>query len=306
VGKDARILFTIAAHSDSRLTDRLLANLWRPQHSYVVHVDPSNPALLEHLTEKFAEREEYTNNVQIVSKICSVRFEWSSVERTLEVLKAGVNLSSNWSHAFVLSESHYPTMLVEDMAALLHAQGNFRTCNFVQPFTQVDFKLDWKRHLRSDSVCGLKPDRWQPIGTMSEDCFDKMKGTQVSEWAVLSNIFVKFLVSDHPFIQELKYYSQHYFIPDESFMGDALTLSSFRGTYLKSSLVSLASYLEWPRKNNDGHPKLLSAVRNRNMTEFLTNLVQSRNYAFARKFAANDPLLDVIDNAIAQIELEFQ
>jgi len=305
VGKDARILFTIAAHSDSRLTDRLLANLWRPQHSYVVHVDPSNPALLEHLTEKFAEREEYTN-VQIINKVCSVRFEWSMVERTLEVLKAGMSSSSDWTHAFVLSESHYPTMSVEDMAALLHAQENFRTCNFVQPFTPAKFQRDWKRHLRSDSVCGVQPDRWQPVGTMSDDCFSKMEGTRASEWVVLSKPFVRFLVSDHPFIQDLVYYSQHYFIPDESFVGDALTLSSFNDTYLQSSLVGLASYLEWPQENDDGHPRLLSAVHDRNMTDFLTNLVQSRTYAFARKFAAKDPLLNVIDEAIAQIELEFQ
>lgn len=280
-----------------------MKTLWRPQHFYVVHVDPTNQSLLHRLTESYISPGNYSN-VKIMSEICSVRYEWSMVERTLAVLRAGANFSTKWTHAFVISESHYPTMSVETMAAIVSAPENSRTCNFLDPYTysqEYEVRKRAAYHLGRRCGTGHRAHIWAPHRTMPHACYAAMRGTQVSEWTVLSQPFVRFLLSGHPFIRELIYYSQQYWIPDESFFGDAIVLSSFAETFVNASQAGLTSYVEFPKSNNNGHPILFSEIRDRNVTQFLIQLVASGKYAFARKFGTDDPYTDVIDNALSDL-----
>ncbi|CDP05925.1 unnamed protein product [Coffea canephora] len=267
---------------------RTLHALYHPRNYYVVHLDLESPA--EERLELASRLEKNpifskVGNVFMIKKANMVTYRGPTmVSNTLHACAILLKRHKDWDWFINLSASDYPLVTQDD---LLHTfTGLRRDLNFIEHTS----RLGWKENHRAMPLVvdpGLYQDTksdifWvQPKRTLPT-AFKLFTG---SAWMILSRAFVEYCVWGWDNLPRtlLMYYTNFVSSPEGYFQTVVCNAPEFVPTIVNHDM----HYIAWDNPPKQ-HPKTLHLNDTAPMI--------ASGAPFARKFRANDPVLDKLDN----------
>ncbi|ERN00353.1 hypothetical protein AMTRI_Chr05g63390 [Amborella trichopoda] len=269
---------------------RTLQALYHPLNQYVVHLD------LASSVDERLELANYVENHPIFSRIANVHVVTKAnlvtyrgptmVANTLHAASILLKKSGEWDWFINLSSSDYPLVTQDDL--LLTLTGLPRHLNFIEHTSDIG----WKEFQRAKPIIidpGLYMLQKSEVFWVSQrrsvpTAFKLFTG---SAWMMLSRAFIEFCVWGWDNLPRtvLMYYSNFLSSPEGYFHTVICNAEEFTNTTVNHDL----HYISWDNPPKQ-HPHFLV------LNDF-SSMVQS-NAPFARKFGANDPVLDKIDQEL--------
>ncbi|KAK7077132.1 hypothetical protein SK128_007441 [Halocaridina rubra] len=130
-----RLGFVIMAHKDPPAVMQLLGLIYRPQHSYVIHVDARQSEIRNTLTSLLAKLMPGASNIRVLVASRSFVASWGSfniVRAELESFEELLRMAP-WDFGVKLSGADMPIRDIDDLAAAL---APYRGYSFVPLFGQ--------------------------------------------------------------------------------------------------------------------------------------------------------------------------
>ncbi|TVU30614.1 hypothetical protein EJB05_22244 [Eragrostis curvula] len=284
-----------ASTGDASRAARLLAALYHPGNSYLLHLDREAPAE-EHrqLAELVSGRAVYARagNVWIVGRPNLVTYRGPTMlSTTLHAVAVLLRLRRRWDWFINLSASDYPLVTQDDMIEAF--SGVPRNLNFIQHTSHLGWKI--KKRVRpvildmalyeAGTAELIRPENLTTNLRKMPTAFKVFTG---SAWTMLSRPFAEYVImgwEDNLPRTLLLYYTNVISSPEFYFQTVACNSRRFRNATVNHDL----HYIKWDNPPKQ-HPLYLAAGDLRRM------VLSGR--PFARKFRADDPVLDRIDREI--------
>ncbi|KAL6638502.1 hypothetical protein ACP70R_023997 [Stipagrostis hirtigluma subsp. patula] len=291
-----RIAFLISGSAgDAPALRRVLLALYHPRNRYILHLDAEAPdADRRDLAASLAAHPAVAaaGNVRVVQRANLVTYRGPTmVANTLHAAAAFLwgdagGGGSDWDWFINLSASDYPLVTQDD---LLHVFSKLpRDLNFIDHTSDIG----WKEFQRAKPVIidpGLYMKKkadvfWIPQRRSVPTAFKLFTG---SAWMALSRPFVEYCVWGWDNLPRtvLMYYSNFISSPEGYFHTVVCNAEEFKNTTVNHDL----HYIAWDNPPKQ-HPHYLTM-------DDLDRMVAS-DAPFARKFHADDPVLDKIDQEI--------
>ena len=224
----ARIAFILTLNGRGlRQVTRLLRTIYRPHHTYYIHVDARQDYL-------------YRNLLPLESKYANVRLSrqrqttiWggaSLLDVLLEAMGQLLRMNPRWSYVFNLSESDFPLKSVDRLEDFLAAN---RGRNFLKSHGRQARQFIHKQGL--DRVFHQCESRMWRVGDRTLPSGIRFDGG--SDWFGLSRDFVAYAVNgDDALVTGLKQLFRYTLLPAESFFHVLVLNSKFCHTYADNNL----------------------------------------------------------------------
>ncbi|CAN1162841.1 Beta-glucuronosyltransferase GlcAT14B [Linum perenne] len=275
---------------DGDMLKRTLLALYHPNNHYVVHLDAeSSPDERLDLANFVRDHRVFVKfgNVKMIAKANLVTYRGPTmVANTLHAAAILLREGSDWDWFINLSASDYPLVTQDD---LLHVFSYLpRDLNFIDHTSDIG----WKEVQRAKPIIvdpGLYMTKKSDVFWITQrrsvpTAFKLFTG---SAWMVLSRPFVDYTIWgwDNLPRTALMYYSNFISSPEGYFHTVICNAQEFRNTTVNSDL----HFISWDNPPKQ-HPHHLTS-------EDMQKMVDS-NAPFARKFRANDPVLDRVDTEL--------
>ncbi|KAK3157639.1 hypothetical protein QOZ80_2AG0125430 [Eleusine coracana subsp. coracana] len=284
-----------ASSGDASRAARLLAALYHPGNSYLLHLDREAPAE-EHrrLAELVAGWAVYARagNVWIVGRPNLVTYRGPTMlSTTLHAVAVLLRLRRRWDWFINLSASDYPLVTQDDMIEAFSEVP--RHLNFIQHTSHLGWKikkrakpviLDTALYEAGTSEL-VRPTNLTTNLRKVPTAFKVFTG---SAWTMLSRSFAEYMImgwEDNLPRTLLLYYTNFISSPEFYFQTLACNSRRFRNATVNHDL----HYIKWDNPPKQ-HPLYL-------VSGDLRRMVLSGR-PFARKFKRDDPVLDRIDREI--------
>lgn len=284
-----------ASTGDASRAARLLAALYHPGNSYLLHLDREAPAE-EHrrLAELVSGRGVYARagNVWIVGRPNLVTYRGPTMlTTTLHAIAVLLRLRRRWDWFINLSASDYPLVTQDDLMEAF--AGLPRDLNFIQHTSHLGWKIKKRARpvildtaLYEDGRAELI--RPVNISTNLRRLPTAFKLFTGSAWTMLSRAFAEYVTmgwEDNLPRTLLLYHANIVSSPEFYFQTVACNSRRFRNATVNHDL----HFIRWDTPPKQ-HPLYLTAKDYRRML--------LSGAAFARKFRDGDPVLDRIDRDI--------
>lgn len=284
-----------ASTGDASRAARLLAALYHPGNSYLLHLDREAPAE-EHrrLAELVSGRGVYARagNVWIVGRPNLVTYRGPTMlTTTLHAIAVLLRLRRRWDWFINLSASDYPLVTQDDLMEAF--AGLPRDLNFIQHTSHLGWKIKKRARpvildtaLYEDGRAELI--RPVNISTNLRRLPTAFKLFTGSAWTMLSRAFAEYVTmgwEDNLPRTLLLYHANIVSSPEFYFQTVACNSRRFRNATVNHDL----HFIRWDTPPKQ-HPLYLTARDYRRML--------LSGAAFARKFRDGDPVLDRIDRDI--------
>lgn len=284
-----------ASTGDASRAARLLAALYHPGNSYLLHLDREAPAE-EHrrLAELVSGRGVYARagNVWIVGRPNLVTYRGPTMlTTTLHAVAVLLRLRRRWDWFINLSASDYPLVTQDDLMEAF--AGLPRDLNFIQHTSHLGWKIKKRARpvildtaLYEDGRAELI--RPVNISTNLRRLPTAFKLFTGSAWTMLSRAFAEYVTmgwDDNLPRTLLLYHANIVSSPEFYFQTVACNSRRFRNATVNHDL----HFIRWDTPPKQ-HPLYLTAKDYRRML--------LSGAAFARKFRDGDPVLDRIDRDI--------
>ncbi|NP_001309203.1 Beta-glucuronosyltransferase GlcAT14A [Zea mays] len=284
-----------ASTGDASRAARLLAALYHPGNSYLLHLDREAPAE-EHrrLAELVSGRGVYARagNVWIVGRPNLVTYRGPTMlTTTLHAVAVLLRLRRRWDWFINLSASDYPLVTQDDLMEAF--AGLPRDLNFIQHTSHLGWKIKKRARpvildtaLYEDGRAELI--RPVNISTNLRRLPTAFKLFTGSAWTMLSRAFAEYVTmgwDDNLPRTLLLYHANIVSSPEFYFQTVACNSRRFRNATVNHDL----HFIRWDTPPKQ-HPLYLTARDYRRML--------LSGAAFARKFRDGDPVLDRIDRDI--------
>lgn len=284
-----------ASTGDASRAARLLAALYHPGNSYLLHLDREAPAE-EHrrLAELVSGRGVYARagNVWIVGRPNLVTYRGPTMlTTTLHAVAVLLRLRRRWDWFINLSASDYPLVTQDDLMEAF--AGLPRDLNFIQHTSHLGWKIKKRARpvildtaLYEDGRAELI--RPVNISTNLRRLPTAFKLFTGSAWTMLSRAFAEYVTmgwEDNLPRTLLLYHANIVSSPEFYFQTVACNSRRFRNATVNHDL----HFIRWDTPPKQ-HPLYLTARDYRRML--------LSGAAFARKFRDGDPVLDRIDRDI--------
>lgn len=284
-----------ASTGDASRAARLLAALYHPGNSYLLHLDREAPAE-EHrrLAELVSGRGVYARagNVWIVGRPNLVTYRGPTMlTTTLHAIAVLLRLRRRWDWFINLSASDYPLVTQDDLMEAF--AGLPRDLNFIQHTSHLGWKIKKRARpvildtaLYEDGRAELI--RPVNISTNLRRLPTAFKLFTGSAWTMLSRAFAEYVTmgwDDNLPRTLLLYHANIVSSPEFYFQTVACNSRRFRNATVNHDL----HFIRWDTPPKQ-HPLYLTAKDYRRML--------LSGAAFARKFRDGDPVLDRIDRDI--------
>lgn len=284
-----------ASTGDASRAARLLAALYHPGNSYLLHLDREAPAE-EHrrLAELVSGRGVYARagNVWIVGRPNLVTYRGPTMlTTTLHAVAVLLRLRRRWDWFINLSASDYPLVTQDDLMEAF--AGLPRDLNFIQHTSHLGWKIKKRARpvildtaLYEDGRAELI--RPVNISTNLRRLPTAFKLFTGSAWTMLSQAFAEYVTmgwDDNLPRTLLLYHANIVSSPEFYFQTVACNSRRFRNATVNHDL----HFIRWDTPPKQ-HPLYLTARDYRRML--------LSGAAFARKFRDGDPVLDRIDRDI--------
>jgi hypothetical protein len=243
----AKVAYLVLSHGLPYQTVDFLWSVWRPEDTYFVHVDRKSPAVAAAAIAAIAAA--YPNIHVVPSEICT----WggfSLVEATLRCLAAALAADEQWSHAVVVSSTHFPLRPAAALAAALEPEACYLT------FHSLDL-----------AAANSEPQNWWS-GVMRRLIYEHlevpglglMRGPAKSQprdvtfywgqqWWILSRSAGEFVCRLRQ--GSLAEYLRTSAVPDESYFQTILANSPFKQQMKHKQIM-------WQQWDQQGRPRILS------------------------------------------------
>ncbi|VAH15865.1 unnamed protein product [Triticum turgidum subsp. durum] len=284
-----------ASTGDAERATRLLAALYHPANSYLLHLDRDAPAE-EHrrLAELVSGQPVYgrVGNVWIVGKPNLVTYRGPTMlSTTLHAMAVLLRVGRRWDWFVNLSASDYPLVTQDD---LMEAFSRLpRDLNFIQHTSHLGWKIKKRARPVILDTALYQADRSEllrpspNITTNRRGLPTAFKLFTGSAWTMLSRRFAKYCVVgwDNLARTLLLYHANLVSSPEFYFQTVACNSREFRNATVNSDL----HFIRWDTPPKQ-HPLYLGPKDYRRMV--------LSSAAFARKFRDGDFVLDRIDREI--------
>ncbi|KAK3137147.1 hypothetical protein QOZ80_5BG0448470 [Eleusine coracana subsp. coracana] len=299
-GSLPRIAFLISGSArDAAALRRVLLALYHPRNRYLLHLDAEAPDSDRKELAAWLARHPFivsAGNVRVVERANLITYRGPTmVANTLHAAAAFLwgDGGSDWDWFINLSASDYPLVTQDD---LIHVFSKLpRDLNFIDHTSDIG----WKEFQRAKPVIidpGLYMKKkadvfWIPQRRSVPTAFKLFTG---SAWMALSRSFVEYCVWGWENLPRtvLMYYANFISSPEGYFHTVVCNAEEFKNTTVNHDL----HYIAWDNPPKQ-HPHYLTV-------EDLDRMVAS-NAPFARKFHADDPVLDKIDKEILSRSLDM-
>ncbi|KAF8672589.1 hypothetical protein HU200_049276 [Digitaria exilis] len=283
-----------ASSGDAARAARLLAALYHPANSYLLHLDREAPAE-EHrlLAELVSGRGVYARagNVWIVGRPNLVTYRGPTMlTTTLHAVALLLRLRRRWDWFVNLSASDYPLVTQDDLMEAF--AGLPRDLNFIQHTSHLGWKIKKRaRPVILDTALyeDGRAELIRPVNITTNlrrfpTAFKLYTG---SAWTMLSRSFAEYVTMGWDNLPRtlLLYHANIISSPEFYFQTVACNSRRFRNTTVNHDL----HFIRWDNPPKQ-HPLYLTAKDYRRM--LLSGV------PFARKFKRDDPVLDRIDRDI--------
>ncbi|XP_066387079.1 beta-glucuronosyltransferase GlcAT14A-like [Miscanthus floridulus] len=290
-----RFAYLISASTgDASRAARLLAALYHPANTYLVHLDREAPAE-EHrrLAELVSGRGVYARagNVWIVGRPNLVTYRGPTMlTTTLHAVAVLLRLRRRWDWFINLSAADYPLVTQDDLMEAF--AGLPRDLNFIQHTSHLGWKIKKRaRPVILDTALyeDGRAELIRPVNITTNlrrlpTAFKLYTG---SAWTMLSRSFAEYVTMGWDNLPRtlLLYHANIISSPEFYFQTVACNSRRFRNATVNHDL----HYIRWDTPPKQ-HPLYLTARDYRRML--------LSGAAFARKFREGDPVLDRIDRDI--------
>lgn len=281
-------LISASAGDVAKLKRTLLA-LYHPGNFYLIHLDYSAPKS-EHLqVAEFVSKEPVfgqVGNVWIVGKPNLVTYRGPTMLATTLHAMSILLRTCKWDWFINLSASDYPLVTQDD---LIHAFSDLpRDVNFVQHSSHLGWKLNkrGKPILMDPALYSLnKSDIWWVVEQRALPTSFKLYTG--SAWVILSKSFAEYCIVGWENLPRtlLLYHTNFVSSPEGYFQTVICNSKDYKNTTINHDLHLIA--WDMPPKQ---HPRSLGLKDYRKMV--------LSNRPFARKFKANDRVLNKIDREL--------
>lgn len=243
----ANVAYLVLTHGLPYQTIDFLWSVWRPEDSYFVHVDRKSPAVASAAIAALAAA--YPNIHAIPSEICT----WggfSLVDATLRCLEAALAADESWSHAIVVSSTHFPLRRAEALAASLEPDVCYLTFHSLDLATVNSEPQNWWsgiiRRLINEhvEVPGLGLMRGPAKASVPDATF--YWGQQ---WMALSRSASEYLCRSRQ--GPLPEFLRASYVPDESYFQTMLANSPFKEQMRLKQIM-------WQQWDQQGRPRILT------------------------------------------------
>lgn len=278
------------AKGDANSMKRLLQTIYHPRNHYLLHLDLDAPIKerveLATFVRQFCAYQQ-GGNVHVVGKANLITYKGSSmIANTLHGAAILLKYSKHWDWFINLSASDYPLVTQDD---LLHVFSFLpKDLNFIEHTSN----LGWREFQRAKPLIidpGLFMNKKSDVFWVTQrrplpKAFKLFIG---SAWMILTRNFMEYCIMGWDNLPRtvLMYYANFVSSPEGYFHTVLCNTREFRNTTVNDDL----HYVLWDSPPKQ-HPITLSAEHFANMT--------TSGSAFARKFRADDPVLDRIDKEL--------
>ncbi|GER43153.1 Core-2/I-branching beta-1,6-N-acetylglucosaminyltransferase family protein [Striga asiatica] len=275
---------------DSKRMMRTLQAVYHPRNQYILHMDLEAPPRERLNLTMWVKNEPTFNdvgNVRVMTQSNLVTYKGPTmIACTLQAIAILLRESSSWDWFINLSASDYPLVTQDD---LLYVLSNVsRNLNFIE-LMQI---VGWKINQRAKPIIvdpGLYMSKksnlfWTSQRRSVPTAFKLVTG---SAWVVLTRSFVEYCIWGWDSLPRtaLMYYTNFVSSPEGYFHTVICNSPDFRATAVSHDL----HYISWDNPPKQ-HPRTLSV-------KDFDQMVNSSS-AFARKFRADDSVLDKIDREL--------
>ncbi|KAI5072446.1 hypothetical protein GOP47_0012552 [Adiantum capillus-veneris] len=278
------------AKGDLNSMKRLLLAVYHPRNHYLLHLDLEAPARerveLANFVQQFCTYQQ-DGNVHVVGKANLITYKGSTmIASTLHGAAILLRYSKHWDWFINLSATDYPLVTQDD---LLHVFSFLpKDLNFIEHTSN----LGWREFQRAKPLIidpGLFMNKKADVFWITQrrplpKAFKLFIG---SAWMILTRNFMEYCVVGWDNLPRtlLMYYANFVSSPEGYFHTVLCNTREFRNTTVNDDL----HYVLWDSPPKQ-HPITLRAEHFDNMT--------ASGAAFARKFKADDPVLDRIDKEL--------
>jgi hypothetical protein len=297
------LAFHLLAHRCPEQVRRLLAAVWAPENTYVIHYDIRRPRE-EHAAIRCLAEEHANVHIQKPQAVLWGRYSLYSAQH--EGLKTALAAGSEWTHWINLSGQCYPLFPIDQIERECSALADRSLVRYFDPLgTGGDWvKCSGRIRRRALDLPWLEKLIWVPgVGRNLRRVLGGVNSVPVlpfvwysypkdftwyggDNWVVLSRSAAEYLIGD-PKAQRIHHRLRHTQVPEESIFQSVL-INSVHGERVINSHRRCIKWIA-----GHGSPGLFTP-------DDLPLLEQAaRNGAwFARKFQANAPVLDLIDQKL--------
>ncbi|CAA0816196.1 Core-2/I-branching beta-1-6-N-acetylglucosaminyltransferase family protein [Striga hermonthica] len=275
---------------DSRRMMRTLQAVYHPRNRYILHMDLEAPPRERLNLTMWVKNDPTFNevgNVRVMAHSNLVTYKGPTmIACTLQAMAILLRESSSWDWFINLSASDYPLVTQDDLLFVLSNVS--RNINFIE-HGHLDW---WKLNHRAKPIIidpGLYLSRksdlfWTTQRRTEPTAFKLFTG---SAWVVLTRSFVEYCIWGWDSLPRtaLMYYTNYVSSPEGYFHTVICNTPNFRPTAVNHDL----HYIAWDNPPKQ-HPRSLSV-------KDFGHMVNSSS-AFARKFHADDLVLDRIDREL--------
>ncbi|KAL2518896.1 Core-2/I-branching beta-1 [Abeliophyllum distichum] len=269
---------------------RLLLAVYHPRNRYLLHISADGTKeerLKLGVMVKSLPVARAFGNVDVIGKPDPVTYMGSThIAAILRAITILLKVDGEWDWFVTLSAMDYPLVTQDDLSHVFSSVR--RDLNFIDHTSD----LGWKEGQRIEPIVvdpGTYLARRTQIfhATEKRPVPDAFKVFTGSPWVVLSRPFLEFCVLGWDNLpRTLLMYSTNAVLPQEVYFQSVICNSpEFKNTTVNGDL----RYVAW-----DSPPKMEPLFLN---TSNYEEMVQS-GAAFARQFAKNEPVLDMIDSKI--------
>ncbi|KAH7290751.1 hypothetical protein KP509_30G061900 [Ceratopteris richardii] len=266
---------------------RLLQAVYHPRNHYLLHLDleasSKERAELVNFVKQFCAYKR-DGNVHVVEKANLITYKGASmIANTLHGAAILLKYSKHWDWFINLSATDYPLVTQDD---LLHVFSFLpKDINFIEHTS----KLGWREAKPMIIDPALFMDKKSDISWITQrrsvpTAFKMFLG---SAWMILTRDFMEYCIAGWDNLPRtlLMYYANVISSPEGYFHTVLCNTREYRNTTVNHDL----HYILWDNPPRQ-HPTTLTMEHFENMT--------ASGAAFARKFRADDPVLDRIDKEL--------
>lgn len=295
------IAFNILVHTNVGQLERLLRAIYRPQHSYCIHVDrKSSPDLINAV----AKITECFENVFIATKLENIVYAgFTRLRADLNCMEDHVRRTSvQWKYLLNTAAQSFPLQTPEDMVRILKIYNGSNDIEGIHGprVIRYRFESEWEERTETMSV--------NQTGKANKPAPHDLDIVRGSAFGAFSRKFVEFLLSDRRSLDLLEW-SKKTYSPDEHFW------ATLHHTYTNPHLRTpggysgppnekpwLAVFVKWGGLPSGCHGKFVRGVCILGIAD-LPDLI-SRKEFFVNKFYEDfQPLgLDCLEAWIKQKE----
>lgn len=202
------IAFNILAHTNAGQMERLLRAIYRPQHSYCIHIDQKSSSDFFKVVMKITE---CFTNVFIASKLEKIVYAgFTRLQADINCMEDHIRNSVQWKYLLNIAALSFPLQTPEDMVRILKIYNGSNDIEGIHGARVLHFRFDSEWVERTDTMTVNQ------TGKSNKPPPHDLDIVRGSAFGVFSRKFVEFILTDRRSLDLLEW-SRKTYSPDEHF-----------------------------------------------------------------------------------------